>query len=284
MLNSKTTQWILAALLLLGICHSAFSQNFTVIGKKFPVSDQVLELEIQEDTIYQFIVRTVKDKRVYSKVFNARQGLHYYYLGDIPNWNGVIDLIVIVLPKQMIKRSNLVQPNFLIEWDLFLEQGQLTPRMINFHEPKTLYHYSFSSLLFIFLLLFIGFIYAWKRDLVLAVLLSVLLSFLLLDARSIYEHFHVYNQVEESYPHTPPVSTVQPFIEQIKPLIRENPWTIQGEFKDEYYLLCVRYGLSEEQFVGHPSETSESTFIITQNPLSHQEILVMDNGFYLVQE
>lgn len=267
----------------------SFSQEAqNVMFADFMAGKKVLKLEIQSDIDYPFMVLgVVKDEIVYSVDFNARQGVHYYDLRFLDQWEGKIDFLVTNLDKRTIRRSALVEPNIREEVDILLDRELFSARSVNLTKLKTFLGYPLTQVAFILaIFLVIGFYYLGKKTLPIAIFTSFLLTTILLDTRIIFQHFRAIQQVEDKYPYIDPTVEVQRFLEAIRPIIKDGEWTFQRVLVDEYLYLFLKNNLADIPFLRDDLEQYPvGTFIITVlPPRADQKIILARNGFNLLQQ
>jgi len=259
----------------------------TVLFANIEANNQVLELDIPAtyDGTY-LLLGVVKNDQVSAANFVVRGGKHVYDLRQIPEWNGSIDYLATNLPKRTFISQRLIKPSMGSEWDMFMEVESLSPRTVNFTKPKTLFGFNFTIILSVVAILFsiIGY-FILKLSLPFALLGGVILSFILMDARFMLDRWRIVDKVESTFPYVEPLTFAQQFIEKAKPLIGNNTWSFQGDFKDDYFRMFFQYSMADIPYkLNWRNNASAGTFIITEKPVENQKILLQENGFYLVKQ
>lgn len=270
--------------------------NITAFGQKaenimfadFLAENKVLKLDIQSNIDHPLmILGIVKGKESYTVEFNGRQGVHYYDLRFLDQWEGDIKYLVTNLDKRTIRRSALVEPTLKEEIDILLDRELFSIKSVNFSKLKTFLGYPFSQLIF-FLAAFLTIVFflIGKKNLARAIFISCLVSTILLDARMIIHHFRVVQQIEEKYPYVNPVVEVQRFLEEIRPIIKNGAWTFQPLLVDEYLYLFFKYNLADIPFLRDDLENYPvGTYIISVLPArGNQKLILSKNGFNLLQQ
>jgi len=275
---------------LLLICSiTAFSQKAeNVMFADFKADGKVLKLDIQSNIDYPYLILGfAKDGILYTVDFNARQGIHHYDLRFLDKWEGEIDYLVTNLDKRTIRRSALVEPTLIDELDILLDREIFSIRAVNLVKPKTFLGCQLSQIVFIIaIILTVSFYFLGKKNLPIAIFISFLLSTILLDARIIFQHFRAVQQIEYKYPYLDPLTEIQRFLENIKPIIKEGAWTFQEELIDEYSYLFIKNNLADIPFLKEDLEQYPvGTYIITVlPPRADQKIVLARNGFNLLQQ
>lgn len=259
-----------------------------VMFANFTAGEKVLKLDIKANVDYPFMVLgIVKDDILYSVDFNARQGVHYYDLRFLDQWEGKIDYLVTNLDKRTIRRSAFVEPTISEELDILLDRELFSTRAVNLSKLKTFLGYPLSKIAFVIaIFLTIGFYYVGKRTLPIAIFISFLLTTILLDARIMLQHFRVVQRLEHKYPYIEPHIETQRFLEAIKPIIKDGSWTFQRTLVDEYLYLFFKNNLADIPFLRDDLEQYPvGTFIITVLPArTDQKLILARNGFNLLQQ
>lgn len=270
---------------------AVFSQKpENVMFADFMADNKVLKLDIQSDIDYPFMVLGIvkgNENIAYTVDFNGRQGVHYYDLRFLDEWEGQIKLLVTNLDKRTIRRSALVKPTLKDEIDILLDREVFSTRIVNFTKLKTFLGYPLSQLILVFaIFLTLCIYYMGKKSLPLAIFISYLLSTILLDARMVVQHFRVIQQIEDERPYIEPLVEVQRFLAEIKPIIKDGVWTFQPLLVDEYLYLFFKYNLADIPFLRDDLEVYPTgTYIISVLPPDgNQKIVLSKNGFNLLQQ
>ncbi|MFK7982453.1 MAG: hypothetical protein AB8G86_20900 [Saprospiraceae bacterium] len=277
---------------LLLLCSiTAFSQKVeNVMFVDFLAGNKVLKLDIQSNTDYPLLVLGIvkgKEHLAYTVEFNARQGVHYYDLRFLKEWDGQIKFLVTNLDKRIIRRSALVEPTLKEEIDILLDREIFSTKVVNHTKLKTFLGYPLTQLIFFFatfliiILFFIG-----KKNLTTAIFISCLAATILLDTRIIIQHFRTVQQIEDKIPYIKPVVEVQRFLEEIRPIIKDGSWTFQPLLIDEYLYLFFKYNLADIPFLRDDLEKYPvGTYIISVFPPDeNQKLILSKNSFNLLQQ
>ena len=145
----------------------------------FMADNKVLKLDIQSNIEYPFMVLGIvkgNENIVYKVDFNGRQGVHYYDLRFLDEWEGQIKFLVTNLDKRTIRRSALVEPTLKDEICILLDRELFSIKMVNFSKLKTFLGYPLSQLIF-FLTAFltIVFFFVGKKNLARAIFILSLI-------------------------------------------------------------------------------------------------------------
>ena len=243
--------FILLSLLVLSCFQILFAQRTrTVLFSNVEAGAQVVEIDFSEKMKGRiFTLSIVKNGAVNSLNFVARSGKHYYDLSGLNNWTGQIDKIYTNLPEQLVSKRKLVNSSLFTVLDAFLVPSTLSLRTVNFLERRTLLGYPFTIvLLSIVITVGIFLLFVLKTKVITAFFLSLLLTFILSDAREVFDRWEIRNQVENTYPLISPKSYVQDFIKEILPIMDGGAWTFRGKFKDEYFKICLKYQLADSYY------------------------------------
>ena len=270
---------------------STFGQKVeNIMFADFKAGKKVLKLDIQSDMDYPYLILGIvkKDEKVvYTADFNARKGVHHYDLRFLDQWEGEIKYLLTNLDKRTIRRSALVEPTFLEELDIFLDRELFSSRIVNFTKLKTFFGYSLTYWLFTLAVLLTGGIYYFgKKNLPIAIFISCIIVTVFQDFRMCFQHKRVIEQVENKYPYIEPTVETQRFLEAVKPIIKNGPWTCRPSLIDEYLYLYLKYSLSDIPFLRDDlAKYPKDTYIISVlPPLENQKIVLSKNGFNLIQQ
>ena len=270
---------------------SVFCQKVeNVMFADFMAENKVLKLDIQSDIDYPFMVLGIvkeNESLAYTVDFNGRQGVHYYDLRFLDQWEGQIKYLVTNLDKRTIRRSALVTPTLKDEIDILLDRELFSSRVVNLTKLKTFLAYPLSQLIFIFaIFLTLCIYYVGKKTLPIAVFVSCLVATILLDTRMMVQHFRIIQQVEDKHPYVKPFVEVQRFLEEIRPTIKGGVWTFQPLLVDEYLYLFFKYNLADIPFLRDDLENyPKGTYIISRLPPGeNQKNVLSKNGFNLLQQ
>ena len=257
----------------------------------FKADGQVLKLEIQSNIAYPYmllgVVKKGQEHFAHTVDFNTRQGIHYYDLRFLDEWEGEIKYLATNLDKRTIRRSRLVEPTLIEELCILLDRELFSSKSVNHTKLKTFLGFPLTQLLFffaVFLTLAIHFL--GKKTLPVSIFISCLISSFLLDSRILLQHFRVVQQIEYQYPYINPMVEAQRFLEAVKPMLKEGTWTYQSDMVDEYIYLFFKYNLADIPFLKNDLERYPTgTYIITvMPPKRNQKIVFAKNGFNLLQQ
>lgn len=259
----------------------------TILFNDIETEGRVLELTVPSNYEGTYaILGVVKDQQVYTLDFYVRSGKHYYDLRQLKEWSGKVDFLAITLPKEAIIGRKLVKPSLAVEWDIFLDLGFFSPKIINFIRPIILMGYSFTTVLFFLMVISILIMkFLFKKEWWFAAVVGVLISFILMDLRSQADHHRIIQNLEKQYPALDPITEVKRFVTKARPfIVKDGVWSFQGKLADEYYKLFVQYGFVDITYKANIRKVAmEKLYLVTQEPTSKQEIIMEESGFYLVR-
>jgi len=209
---------------------TTIGQNLTnVLFQNFDANNQILELDL--DIRYG---KMPKAKAIY---LTALDGKHYYDVRQIDGWDGRIDYLATSIPKEFIKSSRLKKSSIGAELDILMNNTEMfSPKIVNFISPRSFGGYPFTIVLVLLsCLLGIAIKFLFKQSLFKAFFIAILFSVVLMDGRSMLDHWSIYTDTEKKYPYVNPISIVQDFVRDVRPIIQSGAWTFQGGMGDEYY-------------------------------------------------
>jgi len=266
---------------------TTIGQNITnVLFQNFDANNQILELDL--DIRYGKMPATFgvakkgKAKAIY---LTALDGKHYYDVRQIDGWDGRIDYLATSIPKEFIKSSRLKKSSIGAELDILMNNTEMfSPKIVNFISPRSFGGYPFTIVLVLLsCLLGIAIKFLFKQSLFKAFFIAILFSVVLMDGRSMLDHWSIYTDTEKKYPYVNPISIVQDFVRDVRPIIQSGAWTFQGGMGDEYYKLYMRYALADIPFKARKKKNGQNIFIITRKPKGNQKILLKNGAFFLVK-
>ena len=260
-----------------------FCQDFSnTLATNFQADGKVIELTLPENFEgVRFIMLFVKNGESYGKYFFCRAGKHYYDFRDHSEWNGKIETLVTSLPEHI--SGQLVNTSLSNEIDIFLTPVTFSTTTINFAWLKTFFGIRWSILLFFFAV-FTGVLTLFfaKVKPIIAAIVGVMLAFVIMDFRGIYDRIHVIQNIEKTQPYVAPLQTVQKFSKKARSVIGNSLWAIR-KVDYEIHALYIKSQLADLPAIRFERPKDKEIFIITNNPGKKANVVLQEGNFFLVR-
>jgi hypothetical protein len=265
-----------AALFLPATAH-AQDVSATPLAINFSGRGNVLELDFPENApdLPFFIVWNSADGSQYNAMARARGGRHCYELRNRADWVGNVQAVGITVPNVP---GRIKKPTFSDEIDMFFEPEPIAPTTVNFLLGHRLFTWPLNAFLLLILFLSALFFAKLKRmPAVPSLALSFLVSWVVMDLRTVYDHAVTVNKMETYKPGLFPLTGLNVFADRASGMIGRETW---GHDLEGIFGTFVTYRLAEHRFM--PAGSSKPpAFWITRNPADGQVVWQYANYFLL---
>jgi hypothetical protein len=241
------------------------------IATNFSAQNKVLELTVPPELDgerFVIVWNSGTDQSLLWRV--ARAGTHSYEMRHLPKWNGSIDAVATTLQVT----GRVKDPGFSDEIDMFLEPERITASTVNGLMGHTLLGMRWEIvLLIIFVASALCISALKKKHLAVALVFGFVVSWALMDARSIYDDAVIISKGHRA-------TGIEMFSDRAAEIIGSGTWA--SEPLDAGMGSFLRYRLAETPYV--PEGTAKHPdFWITTNP-NEGRILVQFANYYLLKK
>lgn len=205
----------------------------------------------------------------YMQTFWARKGKHAYDVRANKNWKGKT-AAVFVINDNFVSNPAVVTPTLADEWDMFINPEQYLASTINLLYGFTFKGYKWRHIMtfgFVILGLFLFLTKFKRKKLPLALLSSLIIWFVILDARTMIDHQYNFSHYEDNYPQKMHKRTIA-FSDRIRSQLKDKSWGFKNAKWP--YTKTLRYYLAEYRHISATESKNKNVkpdYIIEQvNP------------------
>ncbi|MBI4472424.1 MAG: hypothetical protein HY646_07125 [Acidobacteria bacterium] len=249
------------------------------IAENFTAETHVVELDVpaELDGVRFIIAWSTQIGEATGSFRVGRAGRHSYDMRQFPMWRGFITKLAIT-HKDI--RGRVKEPTLLDQLDMFLEPERLTLSIINGFEGHSLFGWRWQWVLWAVVLGTSGlFALTVRQRSVHAFGLGLVLAFILMDLRNVYNHAVIAYKMERYHQGMIPLAGVKTFADKASEIIGEESWT--HDSWDGEVSIFLPYRLAEQQYL-HEDLGRDAAFTITKNAEMGKALLQYAN-YYLVR-